>query len=131
RIVVYEVDFGTHTIDAPDRSLARKVMNAWSDSFRNGWLGRYVPGLYHDLGLADIHVEPAVLQLNAPLVNEMVGPATVSRLQETGAISAEEAFTWLSYLDAAQQSGRVFSTLTGFIVGGRKPQVLSSSQTLR
>lgn len=121
RIVVYEVDFETVTIDAPDRTLARKVVNVWTDGFRNGWLGRYIPGFFRKLGLADLIVEPHVLRLTAALVTEVVGPKTLARAQETGAISLSEAAAWLAYLDGALETGNVFSTLTGFLVRGRKP----------
>lgn len=120
RIVVYEVDFETVTIDAPDRTLARKVVNTWTDGFRNGWLGRYIPGYFRAARLTDLVVEPHVLRLNPALVTEVVGPKTVTRAQETGAISAAEAAAWLAYLDGALPSGDFFSTLTGFMVCGRK-----------
>jgi ubiquinone/menaquinone biosynthesis C-methylase UbiE len=119
-IVVYEVDFETLTLDAPDRSLARKVMNTWTDGFRNGWLARYIPGLYRELGLTDVVVEPHVLSLNAALVEELVGPKTVARARETNALSAAEAAAWLGYVKSALESGQFFSTLTGFLVAGRK-----------
>ena len=120
RVVVYEVDFGTVTIDAPDRPLARQVANAWSDGFRNGWLGRYIPSLFQEVGFADIVIEPAVLQLNAPLVSDVFGPGTVNRAVETGTISADAGRHWLIYLNEALSSGRCFSTLTGFLVVGTK-----------
>jgi ubiquinone/menaquinone biosynthesis C-methylase UbiE len=120
RIVVYEVDFGTLTIDAPDRPLARKVLNVWCDGFRNGWLGRYVPAIFQDLKLADIVVEPAVVRLNAALVNSVVGPATVNRAVETGVVSVEESKRWLDYLNEVMLTGRFFSSMTGFLVAGRK-----------
>jgi ubiquinone/menaquinone biosynthesis C-methylase UbiE len=119
-IVVFEVDFGTLTIDAPDRALARKVLHVWTEGFRNGWLGRYVPGLFLEQRLAEVRVEPAVLRLNAPLVNEVVGGGIVARGRENGQLTADEADAWLTYLQDALTSGRFFSTLTGFIVAGRK-----------
>lgn len=121
RIVVFEVDFETLTLDAPDRVLARKVMNVWCDGFRNGWLGRYVPGFFRDLGLAEVKVEPHVLRQNEMLVNDLVGPATTVRARESGAIGDAESAAWLAYLEAALRAGRFFCTLTGFLVSGRKP----------
>lgn len=119
-VVVYEVDFETVTIDAPDRALARQVVNAWTDGFRNGWLGRYIPGLFHEAGLADVRIEPHVLRLNEALVREVVGPKTVARAQDTGVLTPDQAAVWLAYLDGALAFGRFFSTLTGFLVAGRK-----------
>jgi len=120
-LVVFEVDFETLTIDAPDRQLARKIINTWTDGFRNGWLGRYVPGFYRDLGLAGIRVEPHVLHTIGPLAQEVFGPKTTARALSTGAISESESAAWLTYLDEALKAGTCFSTLTGFLVCGRKP----------
>jgi ubiquinone/menaquinone biosynthesis C-methylase UbiE len=121
RIVVFEVDFETMTIDAPERPLARKIVNAWTDGFRNGWLGRYVPGFYRAQGLTDVIVEPHVLRTIAPLASEVFGPKTVARALAVGAVNESEAAAWLTYLDAALETGQFFSTLTGFLVSGRKP----------
>ncbi len=121
RVVVFEVDFETLTIDAPDRVLARKVIHAWTDGFRNGWLGRYVPAFFRELGLLDVKVEPHVLRQNEMLANELVGQATTARARETGVITADEAAAWLGYVETALRTGRYFSTLTGFLVCGRKP----------
>lgn len=120
-VLVYEVDFETLTIAAPDRVLARKVAHAWGDSFRNGWLGRYIPGFYLDLGLKDVSVSVETLQLNEVLVHQLLGATTVARAQEIGEISTEEGASWLAWLEEAQRAGRLFSTLTGFLVCGRKP----------
>lgn len=121
RIVVFEVDFGTLTFDALDRMVARKIINTWADGFRNGWLGRYVPGFFRQLGLSDIKIEAHVLHQNPMLANELVGPATTARAQETGSITSEEAAAWLRYVEDVLRNGNYFSTLTGFLVYGRKP----------
>jgi hypothetical protein len=44
----------------------------------------------------------------------------VERARSTGAVSDVEARTWLDFLDDAQRCGRLFCTLTGFIVCGKK-----------
>ena len=46
RLVLLEVDFETALIDVADRALARKVIHTWCDGFRDGWLGRRIPGLF-------------------------------------------------------------------------------------
>ena len=64
RVLVDEVDFETVTIDAPDRSLARRIVNVWCDGFRDGWLGRRMPRLFREAGLHAIAVVPMTLVLN-------------------------------------------------------------------
>jgi ubiquinone/menaquinone biosynthesis C-methylase UbiE len=120
RVLVYEVDFEALTVDLPDRAVTRRVVNTWCDGFRNGWLGRQVPGLFHEVGLQDVTTHPATLRLRYPLAMQMVGPATVERASAAGVISAAEGQAWLREAQAREEAGRFFATLTGFIVVGRK-----------
>lgn len=120
RVVVYEVDFETLVIDADDRILARKVSNTWCDGFRNGWLGRRIPRILADLGLRELQVWPHTLILTPTLVTPLLGAPTVDRAMEKGAVTQSEGRDWLRHLDDLQRTGRFFSTLTGFLVAGRK-----------
>lgn len=120
RVLVYEVDFETVTIDAPDRALARRVVNAWCDGFRDGWLGRRMPRLLADAGLAGLVVEPMTLILTENLTHQMIGEQTVARAKKTGAINEAEGHTWLQFLADVARAGRLFCTLEGFLVCGKK-----------
>jgi ubiquinone/menaquinone biosynthesis C-methylase UbiE len=125
RVLVYEVDFETLTVDMSDRSITRRIVNTWCDGFRNGWLGRHVPALFADAGLVDIFVEPGVLYLPYEVAMQLVGPDTVERACAGGEITTAEGQAWLAEAWAARESGRFFSTLTGFIVVGRRPEQLA------
>jgi ubiquinone/menaquinone biosynthesis C-methylase UbiE len=120
RVLVYEVDFETLTVDVSDRLVTRKIVNVWCDGFRNGWLGRHVPALFQEAGLQDIQVIPATLRLHYPVAMQMVGPGTVERACAAGLLSNEEGTAWLEEIHTAHEGGRFFATLTGFIVAGRK-----------
>ncbi len=120
RVVVFEVDFGALVIDAEDRVLGRKMINAWCDSVRNGWLGRHIPALLAELGLRDLSVTPYTLMLTPALALPILGPPTVERAVANGTITAAEGRSWLAHLDELQRTGRFFSTMTGFLSAGRK-----------
>ena len=122
RVLVYEVDFETLTLDLPQRERTRKIVNTWSDGFRNGWLGRHVPALFREAGLEDVHITPATLWLRYPVAMQMVGPATVERACAAGLLTATEGEDWLGQLHQRYEAGLLFSTLTGFLVVGCKPQ---------
>jgi ubiquinone/menaquinone biosynthesis C-methylase UbiE len=121
QVIVFEVDFETLVVDAPDRKLARKVINAWCDSVRNGWLGRHIPALFKECRLRDIRIVPHTLMLNYELAITLVGQATAESAVQKGSITPAEAGAWLGFLDEADKNDQFFSTLTGFIVAGRKP----------
>jgi ubiquinone/menaquinone biosynthesis C-methylase UbiE len=114
RVVVYEVDFGQ------DRGLARRVIDTWCDSFRDGWLGRRMAALFAKSGMTDIGVTPHTLVLTPDLALPILGSKTVEKAVEKKAITTEEGKAWLNQLERLQEEGRFFSTLTGFLVSGRK-----------
>lgn len=122
RVLVYEVDFETITLDLPDRQRTRQIVNTWCDSFRNGWLGRHVPALFRETGLEEIHISPATLWLRYPVALQMVGPTTVERACAAGLLTEAEGDDWLRQLQECYQTGTLFCTLTGFLVAGRKPE---------
>ncbi len=122
RVLVYEVDFETLTLDVPDRERARRIVNTWCDGFRNSWLGRHVPALFREAGLEDVRITPATLWLRYPVVMQMVGPNTVERACRAGLLTADEGEAWLRHLHQSYETGMFFSTLTGFLVVGRKPK---------
>jgi ubiquinone/menaquinone biosynthesis C-methylase UbiE len=122
RVLVYEVDFETLTVDLPDRIRTRKIVNTWCDSFRNGWLGRHIPALFRAAGLHDVRITPATLWLRYPVALQMIGPATVERAGAAGALTPAEGEEWLRQLHERHESGLLFCTLTGFLVVGRKAE---------
>lgn len=119
-VVIYEVDFETLLIDADDRLLARKIGNAWCDSFRDGWLGRRIPALAASVGLKEVQVIPHTMLLSPDLALLLLGKTTVERAVAMASITLAEGTRWLVHLDELQQSGRFFSSLTGFIVAARR-----------
>jgi ubiquinone/menaquinone biosynthesis C-methylase UbiE len=120
RVVVFEVDFETLTIDADDRMLARKIAHTWCDGFRNGWLGRRIPRMLSELGLRDVGVTPYPMVLSPGMALPLLGARTVDRAIEKGTVTAAEGQAWLAHLDDLQRTGRFFSTMTGFLAAGRK-----------
>lgn len=122
RVLVYEVDFETITLDHPQRPQTRTIVNTWCDGFRNGWLGRHIPALFREAGLTDVHITPATLWMRYPLAMQLIGPATVERACAAGLLSSEEGADWLRQLQQRYEAGLLFCTLTGFLVVGRKPE---------
>jgi ubiquinone/menaquinone biosynthesis C-methylase UbiE len=122
RVLVYEVDFETTTLDLPDRQRTRKIVNTWCDGFRNGWLGRHIPALFREAGLEEVRISPATLWLRYPVAMQMVGPATVERACAAGLLTVAEGEDWLRQLQERYEAGLLFCTLTGFLVVGRKPE---------
>ena len=123
RVVIFEPDFGTALVDHPDRALTRRLLDCYCDSYAQGWMGRRLPGLFRQVGLADVAVEPVPVLLTdfaqGNLILALEG--TVARARDEGLVAAEEGEAWLAELRAADAAGRFFGCVTGFLVSGRKP----------
>jgi ubiquinone/menaquinone biosynthesis C-methylase UbiE len=123
RVLLFDPDFETAVVDAPDRALTRRLLNSFCDGYRDGWMGRKLPGLFRAAGLAEITVEPVTVlltdlaQANVVLALE----DTVTRAGAEGGAAEAAGADWLDGLRAASEAGRFFAAVTGFMVAGRKP----------
>lgn len=121
RIAVTDADYETLIVDLPDRVLTRRILNAFCDSLPCGWVGRQLPALFRESGLASVRVFPYTAMVTTY-------DEEVLRLREkaeaagaAGVISAAAAARWVASLEAAQRAGRFFCALAVFTVAGRKP----------
>jgi ubiquinone/menaquinone biosynthesis C-methylase UbiE len=119
RIVVSDTDYETLIVDAPDRGLTRRILNAFCDSL-GGWIGRRLPALFTDAGLARVEVVPYTAVV-AEYDEEVVRLRDkAERAREAGAVSDAEAGAWLASIEEAAGAGRFFCALTIFTVRGWK-----------
>jgi SAM-dependent methyltransferase len=123
RIVVLDRDIETRTIDAPDRAATRAIVNFWCDSFFGGWVGRALPRLFREAGLLDVWVEPVtVVDTDYATFNAQYDlPRIVAQAEAGGAISAEAGARWLASIVERADRGSFFTSMTCFVVSGRKP----------
>jgi SAM-dependent methyltransferase len=120
RVVVFEVDFGTLTVDVPDKRLARLILDAWCDSVRDGWRGRRLPALFRAAGLRDFRLIPHVLTLNYEVGTAIVGANAAERARALGLLRDDEAREWVATLAQLHERGEFFCTLTGFLAVARR-----------
>jgi ubiquinone/menaquinone biosynthesis C-methylase UbiE len=50
-IAVSDADWGSATLDAPNKSVTRRILNCFCDSVSNGWMGRQHLALFKSAGL--------------------------------------------------------------------------------
>jgi ubiquinone/menaquinone biosynthesis C-methylase UbiE len=122
-MVVFDTDWETLIIDADDRQTTRALMNEYCAEHRHGWIGRMLPGLMRESGLADIEVVPATLVrrdfASAERFHTLTRTASIAVMQ--GKVSPAAADSWLADLRARDAEGRFFCAVTAFIVRGCKP----------
>ncbi len=123
RIVAFDPDWETLVVDAPDRAVTRRILNLHCDTVLSGWIGRQLPGLFRELGLAEVEVGAHSLLLYSYAEADPIFwlASTAGRAQALGLVSAADAASWLEGLQEADRAGRFFSAGTCFLVSGRKP----------
>lgn len=123
-LVVSDPDWETLTIDVAERSITRSMIQFMADHFvRNGWMGRQLHRLFKEQGLADIHVDPAIVTATTFEHAEALWGLRLnaSRARDAGVITGEQMVGWLHDLEAADQASLFFAAQLGFVVSGRKP----------
>jgi ubiquinone/menaquinone biosynthesis C-methylase UbiE len=125
RVVVSEPDFDTFVIDHHDQELTRRILTVYATGgARSGRLGRHLYALFGEQGFQDIEVAPVpILMTDLRQAQDVmwIGP-TLERAQALGAISEDEASSWIADLESAGRAGRFFAAGFGFTVGGRRPR---------
>jgi ubiquinone/menaquinone biosynthesis C-methylase UbiE len=123
RIVAYEPDWETFTIGSRDRQVTRKLTDFWCDTFKSGWIGRYLYGHFLAIGLERVLVHPSTLVITdldkAEKVFDLFKNA--EKAMNLGLVSSCEVAAWLKELKEDNLQGRFFCSYTGFMVCGSKP----------
>jgi SAM-dependent methyltransferase len=123
RIVVIDRDIETRTIDAPDRAVTRRIVNFWCDSFLGGWVGRALPRLFREAGLLEVSSDPfTTIDTDHAAFNAQYDlPRVAAQAEAAGAIGPGEGARWIASIAQRAASGSFFSSMTSFVVAGRKP----------
>jgi SAM-dependent methyltransferase len=122
RIVVIDTDWGMQAIHGADPQLTSRAVECWSSNAANGWSGRRLPGIFVDAGMR----EPVVVadtftttDARRPMGQPFTTMAAVA--ERTGALSADEARSWLAQLVAAGAHGQFSWAVTMLAVAGARP----------
>jgi SAM-dependent methyltransferase len=123
RVLLFDPDFETAIVDAPDRALTRRLLNFFCDGYQDGWMGRRLPALFREAGLTEIVVEPVpVLLTDLAQANVVLAlEDTATRAAASGLVNGVEGAAWLDGLRTASGHGQFFAAITAFMVMGRKP----------
>lgn len=122
RVVVYDADWETLIVDAPDRAITRKLLNFHCDTSGSRWVGRQLRRLFLEAGLVNVRVFAETLALtHFEMANQVFALQDIATSAAAArAISSEQASQWLTNLQAADKRGCFFAAATGFCVSGKK-----------
>jgi ubiquinone/menaquinone biosynthesis C-methylase UbiE len=119
RIVVFDFDWDTMIIDHPDKETTRTIVRSYSDSIRNGWMGRQLPRLVKEQHLEVLSIDPVQVFPHYALAELFLG-SHLALLQANGTLYADQAQQWWQYLQHANERELLLISVTAFIVVGAK-----------
>jgi len=124
RIVVFDPDWDTMIVEAPDRDLTRKIIDHFVDQLvLNPWCGRESYKLFQQLGLENVVVADTatfVLMDFSTAKQLWKFDEVADLIREENPILADKVESWESYLKQADDEGVFFGAVTGFTVVGEK-----------
>jgi len=121
-VVIFEPDWETFIIWPGDYTICRKVLNYWCDNIPSGQVGRKLYAAFSDAGLKEIEVQPITLTVtDLELANRIFDlKPTFSQAVKQRIVNPEDIQRWEAGLVHADKTEQFFSSLTFFLVSGRK-----------
>ncbi|HEY8283078.1 MAG TPA: methyltransferase domain-containing protein [Chloroflexota bacterium] len=119
RILAFDFDWDTLIIDHPDKETTRTIVRSYSDSIRNGWIGRQLPRLFKEQHLEILSLDPVQVFVHYAMAELFLG-SHLTVLQTSGTLSASRARQWWEYLQHADEHGTLLISFTTFIIVGAK-----------
>jgi ubiquinone/menaquinone biosynthesis C-methylase UbiE len=121
-VLALEPDHETTFVYPGDKATTRSILNAYTDGYPNGWIGRQLSALFIDAGLTDVSVLPeATFIRELELIRQMLLDAHLDKVRQTGLLPVNEVDAWLDQLVEARERGTFLFGATLFTVVGRKP----------
>jgi ubiquinone/menaquinone biosynthesis C-methylase UbiE len=119
RILAFDFDWDTLIIDHPDKETTRTIIRTYSDSIRNGWIGRQLPRLFKEQRLEVRSIDSLQVFPHFELCELFLGSHLVA-LQRNGTLAPTPTRRWWEYLQRADEHGTLLVSFTAFIVVGLK-----------
>jgi SAM-dependent methyltransferase len=124
RVVVWDADWGTLSIDTDEVETERKLARVMADAtVNNGYSGRQLYRLFKQNGLDAVMFEANTLFFHDyALMRSVVGFDYVEELAlAQGTITQAELDRWHESVEQADQNGWFFASVTCLLIAGEKP----------
>jgi ubiquinone/menaquinone biosynthesis C-methylase UbiE len=122
-VVIFEPDWGTFSLWPAERGVSRTILDFWCDSIPSGWVGRSIYTACTEAGLVDISVEPKALIITDLTIARKLFDldTTFSLAVQRGIVSQKAVTQWEEDLISVDRKKQMFSSVTFFLVTGKKP----------
>jgi hypothetical protein len=119
RVGVIDFDAAGTIVDTPDRPTTEVFVRTLTDYVNNPWMGRALRRLMREVGLVDVDVRPAILEVPYGVVEPMI--EMHAALMVASGLAAETVEAWQRELEFANLKGNFYMGMTMFGAVGRKP----------
>lgn len=116
RIVLVDQDWDAFLIDGGDAT--RSILNAYTDSFRNGRIGRQYRRLLLDAGFENVTVVAETDVITDPYGGTMMSKLAADAALSAGTVPRPDVGAWLEDQRGRIESDRFFAAMAHFIVAG-------------
>jgi hypothetical protein len=122
RVTVLEPDWGTYAVDLPDRALVRRVLDARTDAYADGWVGRGLYRMLHDAHFESLQIDLVpFLSTDFEKSNRAIDLAHAHTPGVTrGVLSDEDAVAWTTLVSAARVRPTFFSVVLLVLASGTR-----------
>ena len=122
RVVAIEPDWATLLVDSDDEKTTGTIARVFCDGIRHGWVGRSLYRHFVAAGLTDVEVFPDTFTMtDLNTANEILHiERTLSVCVEKGYLDEPTTRRWFEDLRDRDGRGQFFSSLTLYLVRGRK-----------
>ena len=122
-VSVLDVDWASVLIDSATPALTRTILAYHYQHHVNGSAGTQLYRLFKETKLTDVEAyAETVCVTEWPIAAMIWGLDAITRKAVAeGIVPAADMARWISDLDERSRAGKFFSSITGFVVRGRKP----------
>jgi ubiquinone/menaquinone biosynthesis C-methylase UbiE len=126
RVVVWDADWGTLTIDTDEVETERKLVRIMTEiTVNNGYSGRQLYRMFKQQSLTGLVFEANTMFFdNYSMLRTIVGFDFVEReALAMGKVTQEELNRWHASLERADSKGWFFGSVNGILIAGEKPEM--------
>lgn len=116
---IFDFDWETQFCDSPHREVTRKIAQSFCDGMKNGWIGRSLPRLFRQHGMAEVSVTYHTVTVDLEMLQLLIG-GHVAGAVPAGVLSGDEANLWWQDLARSSREGNFLYGFMAFIVAGKK-----------
>jgi ubiquinone/menaquinone biosynthesis C-methylase UbiE len=124
RVVVWDVDWSTVSLQSADTARMRRVLDAWDQHLTDPFLPRTLSGHLRDAGFDDVEMQGHVFatsELDPETYGGYLVPLIRNYVVEHGLVAAELADAWQAEQRQLAGDGRFYFTVTQFCFTATRP----------